>query len=286
MEKLIRLAARPRLFASTGRDFWNEPYIADHILFAHLDPANDDASRAPEEIGRSVAWISSVIRTQFPRQTESGGGRCRLLDLGCGPGLYAARFAGAGFDVHGIDFSSVAVEYARSFARRHSLSARYGCADMRTLSARGEYHAAAMIYGGLCVLSNADRLSMLRRIRRALTTGGLFFFDVFNRDYVRRTAVGNRWYTSRRRGFWMEESHLVLERSYEYAAQEVGLNRYVVLSEKGELRDYNVWRHWYDRKSVTSIVERGGFEVVGIYGDLCGSPVGGEWLGVVARKTE
>lgn len=280
VEQLIRLAARPRLFASTGRDFWNEPYIAGHILFAHLDPANDDASRTSGEIRRSVSWMDSVVRTRL----DSAGSRYRILDLGCGPGLYAAQFARAGFDVHGIDFSPIAVEYASSYARRHGLCAHYECSDMRTLSIRDRFHAATMIYGGFCVLSNADRLSMLRRIRRALVSGGLFFFDVFTHDYVKRTAVSDRWYTSRRRGFWMEEPHLVLERSYEYPADQVGLNRYIVVGNEGELRDYNVWRHWYDRQSVARIVERGGFEIVGIYGDLCGSKTGGEWIGVVARK--
>ncbi len=208
----------------------------------------------------------------------------RLLDLGCGPGLYAAQFARLGFAVHGIDFSRVAIEHAETQAKVQKLSISYECCDMRTLAATGAYEAVTMIFGGFCVLSNRDRLQMLRKIARALVPGGLFIFDVFRRSYVRRTTIEERWYTSPRGGFWMGNPHLVLERSFEYPDQQVNLNRYIVVTGAGEFRAYNVWRHWYDEASVRRVVENAGFETLGTYGDLCGSPAGDEWIGVVARK--
>ncbi|WP_455381961.1 class I SAM-dependent methyltransferase [Salinispira pacifica] len=286
--RLISMDRRPRLFARGTGDFWTEPYIAEHVLYAHLDPESDDASRPHAHIAQSAAWIARTVRSAVEPGLPPGR-RLRLIDLGCGPGLYAAHFARNGFDVLGIDYSPVSIKYAASYAEKHGLSASFACTDMRNLSEKSAFHAATMIYGGFCVLSNRDRQSMLRRIRRALVDGGLLILDVFNRAYVKRTAVEARWYTAMRRGFWDAGPHLVLERSFEYLDSQVGLNRYLIATTSGELREYNVWRHWYDEESIRMLLEGAGFRVEGVYGDLTGSPVGdpagaGEWLGVVARR--
>lgn len=224
--------------------------------------------------------MSESIRRLMKSAPPSPG----LLDLGCGPGLYATEFARLGFVVHGIDFSRIAIEYAQKQAKKAKLSISYECSDMRTLETAGKYHAATMIFGGFGVLSNRDRFAMLRKIARALVPGGLFLFDVFRRSYVERTALEERWYTASHDGFWMGTPHLVLERSFEYPEKQVHLNRYIVVTAAGELRTYNMWRHWYDEESVRKEVEKAGFEILGIFGDLCGSRIDDEWIAVVARK--
>ncbi|MEN6435299.1 MAG: hypothetical protein ABFD58_05710, partial [Anaerolineaceae bacterium] len=68
--------------------FWNDPYISKQMLIAHLDPITDAASRKPETIDKSVSWI---IQESNIKPGNS------VLDLGCGPGLYASRLAQKGF---------------------------------------------------------------------------------------------------------------------------------------------------------------------------------------------
>ena len=96
--------------------FWNDPYIAQQMLKAHLDPNTDAASRKPETIDRSVEWIVYQMRLQ------SGS---RFLDLGCGPGLYTIRLARRGFAVTGVDFSPNSLDFARLQARQENLSINY-----------------------------------------------------------------------------------------------------------------------------------------------------------------
>lgn len=66
------------------------------MLEAHLNPNSDAASRKVAIIDKEVRHLLAV-RVLKPRD--------RVLDLGCGPGLYAIRLSENGIKVTGIDIS-------------------------------------------------------------------------------------------------------------------------------------------------------------------------------------
>ena len=106
--------ARPAPFAPGEEHFWDDPHISAQMLAAHLDPDTDAASRRPETIEHTVDWIVATL--------ELAPGM-RVLDLGCGPGLYATRLARYGLRVTGVDCSRRSIGYAqRSAASRVSRS--------------------------------------------------------------------------------------------------------------------------------------------------------------------
>ena len=84
LDELIDLQKQPAVFTAGELEFWTDPYIAKQMLKTHLDPNVDLASRRPETIQRTVAWILKMTGLKVGDA---------LLDLGCGPGLYAERFA-------------------------------------------------------------------------------------------------------------------------------------------------------------------------------------------------
>jgi len=104
LEALGRLQDRPDLYSPGEEQFWTDPHIAEQMLAAHLDPSNDAASRRPETIDREVDWLVTALGL------KDGD---RVLDLGCGPGLYSTRLARRGLQVTGVDFSANSIEYAR-----------------------------------------------------------------------------------------------------------------------------------------------------------------------------
>lgn len=106
LNTLCRLQEQPPLFAPGAEHFWTDPHIARQMLAAHLDPTTDAASRRPETIQRSVAWI---VQTLGLRPGN------RVLDLGCGPGLYAIRLAQDGLQVTGVDFSQNSILESNGF---------------------------------------------------------------------------------------------------------------------------------------------------------------------------
>ncbi len=48
-----------------------------------------------------------------------------LFDIGCGPGIYAEKFARQGYYVTGIDFSKRSIDYAKNSALKQGLDISY-----------------------------------------------------------------------------------------------------------------------------------------------------------------
>lgn len=269
---LVNALRRPNLFENVEESFWRDPYISEQILEAHLDPAVDDASRRAAVIARSTAWIARLVEP-----------RSRLLDLGCGPGLYCEGFHRYGLKVTGIDYSTTAVEYARREAARRGHSIDYGVADYRSDELPSPFEIVTLIYGGICCITNEERDDLLARIHRTLVPGGFFVFDVFTADYIDHSA--GDWYVKLTGGFWRSGAHLVIEKKHEYPEADAHLDRYIVVDPRRGLTAYNMWKHYYTKETIASVLSRAGFEPVGWYGDLSGAPFHprGPWIGIVAR---
>ena len=116
LEQIIQLQSKPEPFTPGEPLFWDDPYISQQMLSAHINPNNDLASRRPEKIERSVNWLISQMNLYQ---------NSKLLDLGCGPGLYAAQFAKKGIQVTGVDYSRRSIDYARQVAQEENLNITY-----------------------------------------------------------------------------------------------------------------------------------------------------------------
>src|SRR5262245_855909 len=217
---LDRLVARPRPFAPHGAPFWDDPHIGRSMLAAHLDPDREAASRPHARIDREVDWIA--------RQLDLRPGAA-VLDLGCGPGLYCSRLARRGLRVTGIDYSDVAVSYARGQAARDGLAIDYRLADYRTLDLVGAFDVVLLIYYDFGVLVDAERDEVLRRAARALRPGGRFVFDVLTPPVLGRRAGQRTWSLCSDGGFWREDAYLALTASYHYPALDAEVDQIVVL---------------------------------------------------------
>ncbi|MBT3274173.1 MAG: class I SAM-dependent methyltransferase [Spirochaetales bacterium] len=279
LKALFENAAKPQLFEKSKGTFWIEPYIAKHILHAHLDPETDDASRRPVTILRSAGWISEQI---------GGGAGRRLLDLGCGPGLYAAEFSRNGFDVTGIDYSSVSINYAKEQAREHGDIISYIHDDYVTSTLPTGFDVVTMIFGDFCTLSYEDRDLLLWKLRKVLNPGGFFILDVFTGAYEKNHRIDNDWYAQINDGFWHPEPHLVLEQSFVYPKHDTFVNQYIILTSESSFKKYNVWHHHYTLESVEEVLIEHKFSVRGSFGDLAGTAFDpkGEWIGLLCRREE
>lgn len=287
LDRLQRIARRPALYAGRDRSFWTDPYVARHVLDAHLDPHTDDASRRPASIMGTVERVMEhADRGSEARPRALADRAPRLLDLGCGPGLYAEQFAARGFRVVGIDFSSVSLEHARTSAGKQGLEIDYREADVTRTRFDGPYDVVTMIYGEFCTLSERERRELLERVREALAPGGLFVFDVFTEAYVRRNRSSDEWYVSTRNGFWQSSPHLALLRHFHYPHESASVATYTIVNEDGSYRQFNVWWRHFTPGGIRGHVEAAGLEVEATYGSLWGEPYeeGGEWIGVYARK--
>ncbi len=275
IDLLCRLSAKPLLFAPGEPNFWTDPHIARQMLAAHLDPNSDSASRRPETIQRSVEWLVQALGLQ------TGD---RVLDLGCGPGLYAARLASHGLHVTGVDFSQSSIDYAQTYARQHRLEIDYRCQDYLQLDEEAGFEAALLIYGDLCPLAPEKRRRLLANVRRALKPGGRFVLDVTTPILRQRYGLKNGWHAAQA-GFWKGGPHLVLEQGFAYE-QDVYLDQYVVIEAGGTITVYRNWFQDYTAPRIRAELEENGFAIQSLWGDLTGSVYepSSEWIGLIACR--
>lgn len=274
IEAIIRLDSAPEPFQPGDAPFWDDPHISGQLLRAHLDEDNEAASRPSAEIDGTISWLSGlgVLRPGT-----------RVLDLGCGPGLYAERMARLGCAVTGIDLSERSIAFARERATREGLPIEYRRANFLELDETDAFDVAMQVYGELSTFDDATRDDLLARIHRALAPGGTLVFDV-STPHLRRRAGTRREWSSASGGFWRPHPHLVLQAGYSFA-DDVWCDQYLVADHEG-VTAYRMWFRDYVPETLLPVLERAGFSIERIDGSLTGAPYedGSEWLAVVARK--
>ncbi len=276
LSQLIELQQKPAPFTPGELLFWNDPHISKQMLKVHLDPAIEAASRRAETIDRSVQWMIEMLGLKTGEA---------VLDLGCGPGLYASRFARAGLQVKGVDYSHSSIDYARRYASKNKLNIDYRFQNYLELDEKNLYDAVFLIYGDFCPLNPQQRSTLLENIHRALKPGGRFVLDVTTREHRRKHGNKNGWYALES-GFWKPGPHLVLEEGFDYPEQSVWLDQYIVVEGDGKVSVYRNWFQDYTPETITAELMQGGFSVESLWGDLTGASYtsDGEWIGLVTSK--
>jgi len=276
VSQLIALQQKPEPFTPGEPLFWNDPHISRQMLKVHLDPNVEAASRNPGIIDRSVNWITETLGL------KPGAS---LLDLGCGPGLYASRFARAGFHVTGVDYSHNSIEYAGQYAKENNLDITYRYQNYLELGDENLYDSAFLIYGDFCPLNPEQRSTLLKNIHRALKPNGKFVLDVTTREHRKKSGNKNRWYAAES-GFWKPGPHLVLEEGFDYPDQSIWLDQYTTIEADGKVSVYRNWFQDYTPETITAELEQGSLPVESLWGDLTGEPYlpDSEWIGLVTSR--
>ena len=284
---LAALTRRPQLYEQQSRSFWTDPYVSRHVLEAHLDPHIEDASRKAWQIQASVERICDHAAQSAAGERSVKSASPRLLDLACGPGLYANQFAARGFRVVGIDFAETSIAHARREAQREGLSIDYRTQSFLTAEFDGPYDVVTMIYGEFCTLTESERHTLLDRIHNALRPGGLFAFDVFTSTYVDRLRRCDDFYVSEGGGFWQKAPHVVIEQVFHYPQASASVSRYTLVEADGAYRQFSVWWRSFGHDEVASLLDKHGFAIEAAYGSIWGDQIqsGDEWIGLYARRS-
>ncbi len=276
-ESLERINKRPEVYSRYTADaLWSSPDISEMMLRYHLDGEVDLASRRTEFIDASFAWIAQAFGL--------GPGK-RVVDLGCGPGLYANRMARTGASVTGVDFSPRSIDYAREQAASDGLDIDYRLGDYLETDFESGYDLATMIMCDYCALSPHQRGRLLRRVGELLAPGGAFLFDVYSLAYFdtweEMAACGEGMMD----GFWSAQPYFGFQNTFKYDDEKVVLEKYVIV-ERDRRSEYFNWFQHYDLESLTAEVEAAGLLVDGVYGDVAGEEFGPSLpeFAVVVRK--
>lgn len=225
-----RLVSRPPLGAAVpGKLPWGDPEFSARMLREHLDQAHDRASRRAPTIDAHVEWILGSLL---------GGRPGRVLDLGCGPGLYAERLAALGCSCLGVDISPAAVAHAERIARERHLDCTYVLGDLRTVDLGSGHDLAMLLFGELNTFARDDAAHLLARVARCLRPGGTLLLEAHAFEaVVAEGTTGATWYTSQH-GLFSEHPHLVLSEHAWDDRRAMATTRLVVVDDDGTVVEH------------------------------------------------
>ena len=257
LEKYIH---KPVLYEESSDKFWDDEHISKGMLAAHLNPGLDAATRKMEFIQKSVDWIAE----KAPPQQYF-----RLLDLGCGPGIYAELFNKQGYSVTGIDYSARSIGYANAHAMLNHSKINYYYQNYLTIDYCEEFDVITLIYCDFEVLSAQNRRTLLEKVYKALKPGGMFIFDAFTSRQYEGKNENTSWEYSRTGGFWSAESYLCLNSFYRYDEEDTVLDQFIVITDKA-IHCYNNWKHYFSEESLLLELKSAGFINNELFGDIAG----------------
>lgn len=256
---------------------WNEPGFSARMLREHLSQSHDMASRRTETIRRQVEWISAEVLGPAP---------ARVLDIGCGPGLYLQALAEQGHDCRGIDFSPASIAYARAEARRAALSIDYEEADLRHAAFGPErtFDAVMLIFGEFNVFTPGDARTILAKAHAALKPGGRLLLEPATEAAVRRIGSERSVWWSAQSGLFGDRPHLVLVESFWSEAQRAATRRYYrIEAETGAVTRWASSQQAYSEAEYQQLLADCGFSATRNYPAL-GSAEAGDYCALVAEK--
>ncbi len=260
--QLVDFFARPEPFSRyTTRRLWTDAHVARQMLAAHLDPGHDLASRRPATIDGFVSWLDGRIGL---------AGR-RVLDIGCGPGLYCERMARRGAYVTGLDFSAHSLAHARRSATAAGLSVAYRDADYLVDPLPGPVDLVTLIYGDYCALSPDRRRLLLGRIAEILAPGGRFVLDLFSPGQFAALREVEGFAHHRDGGFWAEGDHYVFNAAFLYPEASISLERYLVVRPEESFEICN-WMQYYTPSAIAAELAAAGYRASGALDFATGTP--------------
>lgn len=264
---------KPKVYEESSSAFWNDENISKFMLEAHLNPNFEGASRNHEFIQKSVNWIDEYC--------NAGNGK-KLLDLGCGPGIYAELLADKGFYVTGIDFSERSIKYAKQHAAEINKSIEYFYQNYLEIDYADEFDVIILIYCDFGVLPPKDREVLLKKIHQALKTDGILILDGFTalNDFIEEETVEYQ-----EQGFWSDNPHVVIHRNYLYKDSSNTLEQHLIVTEN-DCECYNIWNQLYSQETLEDEIRKAGFSDTDYFDNALGEKFTGEksTICVTAKK--
>lgn len=279
LKKLIKLTEKPEIYKKGTESMWTDEYISGQLLAVHLNENIDLASRKKTTIDKTVEWILKQV----------GGENLSILDLGCGPGLYAEPLAGKGHRITGVDYSKRSIDYAKNNAEKKNLDITYINENYLNLDFENMFDLVLLIYTDFGVLLPDERELLLLNIHKALKPGGKLVFDVLNDKNINQKAGSKNWELADK-GFWIDKPYLALSNSFLFDDQKVILFQHTIIDENENYKTYRFWTHFFNENDISNILGKNDFQSIGFHDDVL--PESDLWSGdnvtfcVAAKRTD
>ncbi|MEW6069848.1 MAG: class I SAM-dependent methyltransferase [Candidatus Thermoplasmatota archaeon] len=138
----------------------------------------------------------------------------KILDLACGIGRHSIELAKRGYNVTGLDYSTVFVNKAKKMAKDAKVNVRFFQGDMRKIPFKNKFDAVINMFTSFGYFhKDEDNMKVLKAVAKCLNRRGKFLLDTVNRDWLIRHFQAKDWYQCDDDILVLEERKLNLERS-------------------------------------------------------------------------
>lgn len=257
------ITQRPEPFEFyTASELWTDEYTSEQMLAYHLNGDIDVSSRSTAFIDKSVAWLASRFNI---------GNGSRIIDFGCGPGLYTSRLAKLGATVSGVDFSTRSINYARERTDQDRLQVDYHNADYLQFQPDGKFDLVIMIMCDFCALSPAQRTLMLQKFSQILRPDGRIVLDVYSYRAFGQREESSSYEKNLLNGFWSPKPYYGFLNTFKYESEKVVLDKYTII-ESDRMRQIYNWIQYCSVEVIEQEFTSSGLEIEEVIGNVSGNP--------------
>jgi SAM-dependent methyltransferase len=275
--ELEKINERPKPFEFyTASDLWTDDHTSKQMLSYHLNKEVDLSSRNAAFIGRSVEWITSCFNI---------GQGMKIVDFGCGPGLYTTKLAKKGANVTGIDFSKRSIEYARQVAAAEGLLVQYINQNYLEFESDDHFQLILMIMCDFCALSPDQRSDLLKKFHSILAPGGSVLLDVYSFKAFEKREETAEYELDSLNGFWSQDKYYGFLNTFKYHREKVVLDKYTLIEAARTRTVYN-WLQYFSSEDLEREFEKAGFAIEKLYSDVAGTTYDSQSdeMAIVAKK--
>lgn len=156
------------VFEKDANQWWSEN--SHCALLSALTPAR-------------IAYLEGLINNSFKGKRSD----IRILDVGCGGGLFAEEMASIGYSISAVDISPSSISIARNHSQKMGYTIDYQVSPAEHLP----YEDAMFDIVYCCdVLEHVESIeSVIYECSRVLKIDGLFFYDTINRTLVSKLLM-------------------------------------------------------------------------------------------------
>lgn len=272
LERWMDRPDRPDPWSEGEKIPWNDPEFSARMLTEHFSQDHDAASRRTGTIDAHVTWIDGELLSGRPS---------RILDLGCGPGLYSQRLADLGHTVVGVDYSPASIDYARRTATTGRVS--YVGADIREFTSSEPFDLVMVLFGEANVFQPGELRSMLSRYGERLGRGGTILLEAHTRAAVEQIGSAANHWRSRTSSVFSDRPHLWLEESWWHDDRGCAVQRWsIVDAATAEVTCHAATTQSYSDAEYLEMLTDAGFSSVDIAAEA-GPFTADDFVTIVAR---
>jgi 2-polyprenyl-3-methyl-5-hydroxy-6-metoxy-1,4-benzoquinol methylase len=170
------------------------------------------------DIWESLRGHSLEKETNFINTIIGNKKHLKILDIGCGSGMHAARLQKLGHEVTGIDLNENMIRYAKE----NYLECTFLQMNMTEISTLKErYDVIVCICTTLCYLTDNKALNkFMTDVHSLLNPGGIFIFDVFNPiAYLEKLPFEGNYFGESKEGYTEAGLKLTVKHEIDEATQ-------------------------------------------------------------------